>query len=114
MTLTWTRTADEMPKSGRRVLFAWKNQLGKTRVGAGSWVAANTEEAYGEQLEEDCTYDEATDTYYMPEGWREWGWELEFTAEPDGPVTHWMPIPLHPDRKGELTDLVDNPKEDQE
>ena len=96
----WTATSDSMPGSGRRVLFAWTNALGNTRVGAGSWTAANTEEAEGDWLEDErCVYDEELDLYWKPEGWTEWGWELEFSADPDGAVTHWAPMLLHPSQR---------------
>jgi len=98
----WIATTDAMPVPGQRVLFAWRNHLGKTRVSAGSWLAANTIEAWGDQQEEaGCTYDEGSGIYYVPEGWREWGWTTDYYGEPDDPPTHWMPIPLHPDGKGD-------------
>ena len=97
----WRSVDDAMPSGGwtPRVLFAWVNTNGMTRVGAGSWIAARTVEAIGDMLEEDCDYDEDRDVYFIKEGWREWGWDEEYSGTPDGPVTHWMPMPRHPQAK---------------
>ncbi len=50
------------------------------------------------------TYSEENDDYFIPEGW----WEnRQFTPDDvynspvDCPVTHWMPLPLPPDRISE-------------
>lgn len=50
------------------------------------------------------TYSEENDDYFIPEGW----WEnRQFTPDDvynnpvDCPVTHWMPLPLPPDRTSE-------------
>lgn len=97
----WIPVTEMMPPGGwtPRVLFAWRNTHGK-RVSAGSWIKARTVEASGDLLEEDCDYDEDSDTYYVAEGWREWGWEEAYSAAPDGEVTHWRVIPRHPEEGG--------------
>lgn len=55
-------------------------------------------------MENDETYSEENDDYFIPEGW----WEnRQFTPDDvynnpvDCPVTHWMPLPLPPDRTSE-------------
>jgi hypothetical protein len=88
-----------MPESGKHVLFYWKTSGGKDRISAGHWVAKRTEEALEEWDSELCDYDEATDMHWIPEGWYEWGWEMETTASPDGPVTHWMSLPAGPGKE---------------
>ncbi len=89
-----------MPKSGQHVLFYWLNSLGKSRIGSGYWVHKHTIEAdwdYHWDYYKTGDYDEETGTYYVPEGWHEWGWELEFSAEPEGEVTHWHELPKVPE-----------------
>lgn len=98
--MTWVSVEDRMPESGQHVLFFWRNALGKARIGCGHWVRKHTVEALDECYEFG-DYDEATDTYYVPEGWHEWGWELEFSATPDGEVTHWHELPSVPVSDGE-------------
>lgn len=96
---SWISVEERMPESGQHVLFCWLNELGKTRIGSGHWVRTHSVEASVECAEFD--YDEVTDAYFVPEGWHEWGWELEFSAMPDGEVTHWMPMPKHPEASDE-------------
>ena len=92
----WIKTADRMPKSGCHVLFFWRNELGKSRISSGHWIAARTREAAWDDTEF-VDYDEAADKYWEPEGWYEWGWELEFTETVTMPVTHWCPMPAAPE-----------------
>ena len=56
------------------------------------------------ELDNYGTYSEENDDYFIPEGW----WEnRQFTPDDvynnpvDCPVTHWMPLPLPPDRTSE-------------
>ncbi len=60
------------------------------------------------------TYSEENDDYFIPEGW----WEnRQFTPDDvynspvDCPVTHWMPLPLPPDRTSENRPKVWPPDE---
>ena len=93
----WISVKDRMPKSTQHVLFCWVNRSGNKRVGAGGWT-----KKFHIQMTEDYEFGEinpADEESYVPEGWSEWGWELEYSATPDGEVTHWMPMPKHPESK---------------
>lgn len=95
----WVSTADRLPESGQIVLAYHLNQLGKPRRIRAAYIKAMTREASPES-DLDCDYDEATDTFYWPEGWYEQmeHWE-EYTAvilAEDIKVTHWMPLPDPP------------------
>ena len=96
----WIETKVEMPKPGRRVLFYWKNSLGKGRTSIGDWTAARTAEAGEGWDAEFGDYDEENEVIWLPEGWYEWGWEMEESAIIDN-VTHWMPFPKCPEKDDE-------------
>jgi hypothetical protein len=91
----WISVDDKMPESGKRVVFAWTNQLGKERTSMGQWNERWKQVANSSD-EDACEYDEELDEYYLLEGWQEWGWEVEFSAYVEGKVTHWMPLPAAP------------------
>ena len=93
----WTSVKAAMPQSGVTVLAYYKNRNGFERRIRAKWTAAKTVESnsefgWGE-------YDEATDSYWTPEGWYECvdNWD-EFSAimVSEGEVTHWMPLPPAP------------------
>ena len=66
----WIPVDRQMPKSGQIVLALQKwDHSGKLGVIRAAWVAAKTEESSPES--DIGEYDEATDTYYDPEGWYE-------------------------------------------
>lgn len=95
----WISTADQMPESGQIVLAFHLSQLDKPRRIRAAYIKKMTQEASPES-DLDCDYDEATDTFYWPEGWYEQmeHWE-EYTAvilAEDIQVTHWMPLPDPP------------------
>ena len=95
--VAWTSVAKALPKSGVKVLACYRNRLGNLRRIRAMWTAAKTEEADSDDAHEE--YDEATDTYYVPEGWYEcidnWG-DYSSVAVTEGEVTHWMPLPQPP------------------
>lgn len=95
--LAWTSVTKALPKSGVVVLACYRNRLGNLRRIRAMWTAAKTEEADSDDAHEE--YDEATDTYYVPEGWYEcidnWG-DYSSVAVTEGEVTHWMPLPQPP------------------
>jgi hypothetical protein len=93
--MNWVRTEDQMPESGKHILFAWKNGLDKWRISSGYWVDSYSEEA-GWDWEGKADYHEEKDEYFIPKGWYEWGWELEYSAEVEAP-SHWMGMPPTPD-----------------
>jgi len=93
----WVPVTERMPESGAIVLACYRNALGKLRRIRAEWVAAKTCEA---DLDSEIgEYDEASDTYYTPEGWYEKidNWD-EYTSifVHEGEVTHWMPLPEPP------------------
>ena len=98
--VAWTPVTEAMPKSGVKVLACYRNRLGNLRRIRAMWTAAKTEEASSEDAEACSEYDEATDTYYVTEGWYEcidnWG-DYSSVAVTEGEVTHWMPLPPDPD-----------------
>lgn len=96
--MSWIRCEDEMPKSGRRVLFTWVNALGNRRISIGYHAERMSEEAHWHEVNyEGCDYDEDADTYYIPTGWYEIGWEAEVCGDVRDRVTHWMPQPEPPE-----------------
>lgn len=93
----WVETSKVMPPSGQVVLACYKNELGNTRRIRAQWVAEKTSEA---SIDSDCgEYDEATDTYYDPEGWYECidNWDCYSSVFVSAQITHWMPLPPAPD-----------------
>ena len=93
----WIPVAERMPENGVTVLAAYQNELGNWRRIRARWIAAKTVESYGDS--DIGEYDEATDTYYDPEGWYEcmenWD-EYAYVAVHHGEPTHWMPLPEAP------------------
>jgi hypothetical protein len=94
----WVRVTDQMPENGATVLACYRNENGKLRRIRAAWVAANSCESGPES--EIGEYDEATDTYYDPEGWYEQidNWD-DYTALAvyQGQITHWMALPPVPE-----------------
>lgn len=101
--LGWVPVAERLPQSGVTVLACYRNSAGKLRRIRAEWIAAQTQESGGESII--GVYDEATDTYYDPEGWYEKidNWDDGFSAigVHQGEVTHWMPLPAAPDTQKE-------------
>ena len=97
--VAWISVTDALPKSGVTVLACYRNRLGKLRRIRAHWSAAKTVEVYSEDWDLCSEYDEATDTYYVTEGWYEcidnWG-DYSAVAVSEGEVTHWMPLPEAP------------------
>jgi hypothetical protein len=97
--VAWISVTDALPKSGVTVLACYRNRLGKLRRIRAHWSAAKTAEANSEDWDQCSEYDEATDTYYVTEGWYEcidnWG-DYSAVAVSEGDVTHWMPLPEAP------------------
>ena len=94
--MKWINVKDQMPTC--KVLATYKNSCGMNRIVVASYFNKFEEESSG-----DCEgwdeYDEATDCYYIPEGWYEqqdnWG-EYASIHIHEGEVTHWMPLPEPP------------------
>ena len=93
----WVPVAKRLPDSGRTVLACYRNEIGNWRRIRAIWVAANTAESSAES--EIGEYDEASDTYYDPQGWYEQidNWDdYSAVAVHQGEVTHWMLLPEPP------------------
>lgn len=93
----WIKTADQMPPSGQTVLVFYLNANGLPRRVRAQWIAAKSSESGSES--DIGEYDEATDTYYDPEGWYEQidNWDTYSAVGICGvEVTHWMPMPPEP------------------
>lgn len=90
----WISVDERLPLSDKRIIFSWVNQLGKERTSIGQYNAKFSVEVSDSDCEE-CELNDADDTYYMEEGWQEWGWETEYSAYVTG-VTHWMHLPPSP------------------
>ncbi len=90
----WISVSDHLPPSGVKVLAAYKNSAGKWRRICAQWLAANTSKQ-NEESEIIGDYDEATDTYYDPEGWYErvenWD-DFSYIVVSDD-VSHWRHLP---------------------
>lgn len=92
----WIKTADKMPASGVTVLAYYKNQCANGLVIRANWVSEKIQESRPDSDLGD--YDEATDTYYDPEGWYEEisNWDEYTSVYVYENITHWMPMPDAP------------------
>lgn len=95
----------QLPESSVPVL-AWFEPEHRNKYSRSGWVRAmyvarySYEETAIDLCDIDCDYDEATDTYYIPEGWYElienWD-EYSFVAlNAFTVITHWLPLPASP------------------
>lgn len=92
----WIRVSDELPPADKPVLAAFRNECGRTRVVCAFYAPAYTIESDGE-WDEFADYHEERDTFYTPEGWYENNEYDETNWKVAADVTHWMPLPAHPD-----------------
>jgi len=100
----WIKVERSKPKQYALLAVLLKN--GDYVVRRGCHVAKFEEETSHEDFYD---YNEADDTYYIPEGWYEaisnWDeWAMVVISE--GVVTHWMPLPSPPSL--EPLDIVGN------
>lgn len=93
----WVPVAERMPPSGAVVLVAYRNQRGEWRRIRAQWIVAKSVEASCDS--EIGEYDEATDSYYDPEGWYErinnWD-DYSAVMVHEGQPSHWMHLPAPP------------------
>jgi hypothetical protein len=98
----WVAVSDRLPRSNVIVLAHYKNSHGHNRRIRAEWAQSKTLEA-SDNWDGDAEYDEATDTYYCPQGWYEridnWD-EFSSIAVHEGEITHWMPMPAAPQQEG--------------
>ena len=92
----WIPVSERLPESGKAVLACYTNDYGNGRRIRAKWVAdksceSSSESDFGE-------YDEASDTYYDPEGWYECiDNAVDYTAMfVNDTITHWIPLPAPP------------------
>lgn len=94
----WINATDSKPPPGRIVLAHYRNALGKSRIVRAQWIAENTVESGDNDLDEVGEYNEADDTFYLPEGWWEQidNWDDYSQVWMHHNVTHWTYMPLPP------------------
>ena len=92
----WIKVNDRLPEPEQKVIAFYKNPLGKGRTIMAFHAPKFT---CGEYIDDDdvTEYDEATDVYYLKEGWYEDNEFEEIHYFVDGNVTHWMPLPSNPE-----------------
>ena len=92
----WVSVDDRMPEPGVTVLASYLNSNGLPRRIRAKWVKAGSCESSPES--DIGEYDEASDTYYDPEGWYEQidNWDDYTAILVDAAVSHWMPMPAAP------------------
>ena len=93
----WIRTQERLPASGALVLAYYLNSANRGRTVRAHYAAPKSEEAPWEN--DFGEYDEATDTYWCPEGWYETNENEETHWMIVETVTHWMPLPNPPESK---------------
>lgn len=97
--MSWTSVEDFRPKSGKKVIGYYKNDLGKGRKIMAYFFEPMTE-IVTEDIEDDDDFDwkeDLSEAFYKP-GWYEGIENLEdfsFVSAPD--MTHWMRLPTSPE-----------------
>ena len=92
--MEWICVAEAIPES--IVLVAYNDkQFIKSFIVRGCYFKKHEQES---EDEDHFDYDEATDKYYIPEGWYECisNWDDYSSVKIQGIVTHWMPLPPAP------------------
>lgn len=85
----WISVNERLPDPGTAVLL----DIGKKTPIRAMWAAKHSVEAHDEADPGWCDYDEATDTYYCPEGWYEWNEHEEVHWAVSATPRAWMPLP---------------------
>ena len=86
---TWTPLPGTLPEPGTPVLL----DIGKKYPIRAMWAAKHTLEVGMEDDSGFGEYDEATDTYYCPDGWYEWNEHEEIHWAVDKTPTAWCKLP---------------------
>ena len=84
----WTKLPWQLPEPGMPVLL----DIGKKYPIRAMWAAKHTVQAADDDTDW-AEYDEATETYYCPEGWYEWNEHEEIHWAVTETPRAWMPIP---------------------
>ena len=84
----WTKLPGQLPEPGMPVLL----DIGKKYPIRALWAAKHTVEAADDDTDW-AEYDEATETYYCPEGWYEWNEHEEIHWAVTETPRAWAPLP---------------------
>ena len=90
----WISVDERLPESGTPVLL----DIGKKYPIRAMWAPAKTLEASNDS-DAVGDYDEATDTYYCPEGWYEWNQHEETHWFVTETPRAWMPLPASEEKE---------------
>jgi hypothetical protein len=98
--MEWISVEERLPETQRRVLVFFKNEYDRSRITCANYIAPKTvlaedflDSEYSDGFEE---YDEEKDCYWTPEGFYESNYETDVNYFLGYKVTHWMPLPQHP------------------
>lgn len=95
----WISVDARLPPVGVDVLVVYRNEANKPRIIRAQWVTKFAVEAEPD-LDEIGEFNEADNTYYLPEGWWEQidNWEDYCQVYVSrNTVTHWCPMPNLPE-----------------
>jgi hypothetical protein len=97
----WFSVDNAMPKPGKAVVVSQVNGYGRRNVITACYLPRMNWEVESWECDEEewCDYDEEEDIYYYPEGWYEFGYEMDTYHHISATVTHWMPLPEPPEVK---------------
>lgn len=91
----WIDAEKEKPMCQQFVLIAYTDRHGIKRITMGWYCPRYTLESDLFEDEVDDEYNDENDQYYVKEGWNDGSWEADYHIRIDN-VTHWMPLPAHP------------------
>lgn len=89
----WIAVGEALPGPGKPVLVACGKHC--LRAAHAPHLTLSCDD-WGDFNDDGGDYDEATDTYYWPEGWYEWNHCEETHWLLDEAPTYWMPLPKTP------------------
>ena len=94
----WTNSADHTPEHGKKVLAFYRNAQGHGRVIVGMYVGRFESEPSVYGGDDNSEYNDADDTFYIPEGWYECieNWDAYSSVAVQHEVTHWRPLQESP------------------
>jgi hypothetical protein len=102
--MTWISVEDLLPVPGVPVLVfvadAYGGNVPRNTLRLRAQYSDGKSLESVDEDEDGGVYDEATDTYYVREGWYETNEFEETHWRINGTVTHWMPLPEPPEREG--------------